>query len=64
MQIGKQIKTLEHAIEWCLMQHNPVFIKSKIDGSFKPHGPKVIETMPLRSLYKMIKKGKLHEQHR
>lgn len=64
MQIGKPIATLEHAIEWCLIQHKPVFIKNKQNGSFQPHGPKVIENMPLKSLYKMVKNGKLHEQHR
>ena len=63
IQTGKQITTLDHAYQWCIKRHNRVFIKNKGNMRMQEHSFKVVSNMPLGSVIKMVKSGRLFECH-
>jgi hypothetical protein len=63
MNPGKQIKTLEHVHDWCVVQRKRVVIKAKKGSGYGEHSHKVVLGIPLGSLCKMLRQGRLFESH-
>ena len=61
--IGQQIRTIDHAINWCVKGHQRIAIKCK-DGSFAEHSFNVLAIMPLKTVLKKLDQGSIYEVHR
>lgn len=62
MQIGQQLTSLEEIADWCLRQHKRVILIDK-KGHRQDHGWKLLASMPLGTVEKLTRAGKLFRHH-
>ena len=63
MVLGPHISKIEKLTTWCIQEHNSVFIKDKNGRDFKCHTWKIMGSLPLSQVKRLLDTGRLFEAH-
>lgn len=58
--MNSQIRTMDEAYRWCLVERKRVYLRCKKSAVLHEHSFKVIANMPFGAVNKVVKAGRLY----